>query len=67
MTKAMSEEKSEIKAPSADEVIDFLKANPKFLQKHPQAMDYLIPPKNGADKKVKDVMSFMVCKLKQYK
>ena len=63
MTKAMSEEKSEIKEPSAQEVIDFLKANPKFLQKYPQAMDYLIPPKNGTDKKVKDFMSFMVEKL----
>jgi uncharacterized protein YigA (DUF484 family) len=66
MTKAMSEEKSEIKAPSAEEVIDFLKANPKFLQKHPQAVDYLIPPKS-TDRKVKDFMSFMVEKLKQDK
>jgi len=66
MTKAMSEEKSEIKDLSAEEVIDFLKANPKFLQKNPQAVDYLIPPKS-TDRKVKDFMSFMVEKLKQDK
>jgi uncharacterized protein YigA (DUF484 family) len=67
MTQAMTENKDQNRKLSAEEVIDFLKANPKFLQANPGAMDYLIPPKNGTDKKVKDFMSFMVEKLKQDK
>ena len=66
MTKAMTEQKSDTKAPSAQDVIDFLKANPKFLQQNPQAVDFLVPPKS-TDRKVKDFMSFMVEKLKQDK
>ena len=66
MTKAMTEQKSDTKAPSAQDVIDFLKANPKFLQQNPNAVDFLVPPKS-TDRKVKDFMSFMVEKLKQDK
>ncbi len=67
MSKSMTDRKEDSKQPSAQEVIAFLKANPKFLQQNPGAVDYLVPPKNGADKKVKDFMSFMVEKLKQDK
>ena len=63
----MSEAMTEIDQPiTADDVVAFLKANPKFLAQNPGAMDYLIPPKS-TDRKVKDFMSFMVEKLKQDK
>lgn len=51
---------------TAADVVAFLKANPKFLQQNPGAVDYLIPPKS-TDRKVKDFMSFMVERLKQDK
>lgn len=50
-----------------DDVIAFLKANPKFLQNHPQACDYLIPPKAVDGKKVADFQSFMIQRLKDDK
>ncbi len=65
----MSDVMSEIEKPpvlNAEEIIAYLKANPKFLQQNPGAVDYLIPPKS-ADRKVKDFMSFMVERLKQDK
>ncbi len=64
MSDAMTQSKND--TPTAQEVLAFLKANPKFLQQHPNAVDYLVPPKS-ADKKVKDFMSFMVERLKQDK
>lgn len=51
----------------ADDVIAFLKANPRFLSDHPQAMDYLVPPKQGDGRKVKDFTSFMIERLKSDK
>ena len=50
-----------------EDVLDYLKQNPKFLQKNPDACDYLIPPKNGADKNIKDFQSFMIARLKSDK
>ena len=52
---------------SAAEVIDFLRANPKFLQQHPEACDFLVPPKNGTGKNVSDFQSFMIKRLKDDK
>lgn len=49
---------------SDDEVIAFLKANPKFLQDNPEACDFLIPPRQGDGRKVKDFTSFMIERLK---
>ncbi len=50
---------------SSDEVLEFLKQNPKFLAQNPSAMDYLVPPKaQSAGKNVRDFMSFMVERLK---
>ncbi len=53
--------------PDADDVIAFLKANPRFLSDNPTAMDYLIPPKQGDGRKVKDFTSFMIERLKSDK
>jgi uncharacterized protein YigA (DUF484 family) len=56
---------------SADEVIAYLRDNPKFLQKNPQACDLLIPPKTGnkkdGTKNVADFQSFMIDRLKSDK
>lgn len=50
-----------------EDVIEFLRANPKFLQKNPEACDLLIPPKNGGGKNVADFQSFMIERLKDDK
>ena len=52
---------------SADDVIAFLKDNPKFLQNNPDVCDLLIPPQNGDGKKVADFQSFMIERLKSDK
>ncbi len=49
------------------EVIEFLQANPKFLQQNPEACDFLIPPKGGNGKNVADFQSFMIERLKDDK
>lgn len=49
------------------EVIEFLQANPKFLQQNPEACDFLIPPKSGNGKNVADFQSFMIARLKNDK
>lgn len=58
-----------MKAPMDDElsddaVIAFLKANPAFLQDNPDVCDFLIPPKQGDGRKVKDFQSYMIERLK---
>jgi uncharacterized protein len=47
------------------DVIDYLKSHPKFLQKNPDAVDYLLPPKDTANgRHVVDFQHYMVEKLK---
>ncbi len=50
---------------TADDVLEFLKKNPKFLAQNPAAVDLLTPSKG--DRKVKDFQSFMIERLKQDK
>jgi hypothetical protein len=56
---------------SPDDVIAFLRENPKFLSQNPEACDLLVPPKNGANadagKNVSDFQSFMIKRLKDDK
>lgn len=66
MSKTMTETKNPPTL-GAQEVLDYLKKNPSFLQQHPQAVDYLTPPKSEAGKNVRDFMSFMVERLKSDK
>ena len=48
-----------------EDVIAFLKANPKFLQKNPDIIDYLVPPKDkSGGKGVADFNHYMLQKLK---
>lgn len=65
MTKARAdmEEENDI---TADDVLAYLKANPKFLSQNPHAVDYLSPPKS-ADRKIKDFQSFVIDRLKKDK
>lgn len=50
-----------------EDVLAFLKDNPNFLQRHPEACDLLIPPQAGDGKKVADFQSFMIKRLKDDK
>lgn len=50
-----------------EDVLAFLKENPKFLQQNPDACNFLIPPKNSDDKNVADFQSFMIQRLKDDK
>lgn len=58
---------TEDKSLDPEEVIAFLRANPKFLQKNPEACDLLVPPKSDAGKNVADFQSFMIKRLKDDK
>lgn len=52
---------------STEEVIAFLRDNPKFLQQNPEVCDFLVPPQNGDGRKVKDFQSFLIQRLKNDK
>ena len=36
--------------PTAEDILEYLKDNPKFLEKNPTACDFLIPPKAATEK-----------------
>ncbi len=47
------------------DIINYLKSNPKFLQKNPDVIDYLLPPKDSSNgRRVVDFSHYMVEKLK---
>lgn len=47
------------------DIIDYLKSNPKFLQKNPDVIDYILPPKDKSNgRRVVDFNHYMVEKLK---
>jgi uncharacterized protein YigA (DUF484 family) len=59
---------SQDKIMNEQDIIDYLKSNPKFLQKNPDAVDYLLPPKDTANgRRVVDFQHYMVEKLKSDK
>ena len=62
MTKSSDTDTSK-KDTTAQDVIDFLRKNPKFLQQNPQAVDLLHPPA-AKEKGVADFQSFMIQRLK---
>lgn len=48
-----------------DEILDWLKANPKFLARNPEAIEFLVPPtRKDNDRKVADFQSYMIRRLK---
>lgn len=67
----MSDVLSEIEKPqakaapiAAHDVLEFLRKNPTFLQKHPEGLDYLIPPGVTSGKGVADFQNYMIQRLK---
>ena len=55
----------------ADDVIAWLKPHPDFLQRNPDIVDILMPPRNedapGGKRKVADFQSYMIARLKDAK
>ncbi len=49
------------------DIIEWLKANPAFLQKNPEACEFLIPPKENKGRGVADFQHYMVQRLKKDK
>ena len=49
---------------TAEDVLDYLRDHPHFLQKHPEAVDLLVPPKAGQGKGVADFQTYMIQRLK---
>jgi uncharacterized protein YigA (DUF484 family) len=49
---------------TAEDVLLYLKDNPKFLQQHPEAVDLLVPPKLKAEKGIADFQTYMIKRLK---
>ncbi len=47
-----------------DDIIDWLKANPHFLQKNPDLCDVLVPPKQKSGKGVADFQAYLIERLK---
>lgn len=56
--------KSAPQAITVDEVLSYLKTNPSFLKDHPEACDYLVPPKPAHGKGVADFQTYMIERLK---
>lgn len=52
---------------SDNDVLEWLKANPEFLQRHPDACEYLVPPKENLGRGIADFQHYMVQRLKQDK
>jgi uncharacterized protein YigA (DUF484 family) len=52
---------------SAHDVLEFLKKTPSFLEKHPEGLDYLIPPGATGGKGVADFQNYMIQRLKSDK
>jgi len=53
---------------TADDVVEYLKSHPEFLQKHPDACDHLLPPKDtSSGRGIADFQHYMVQRLKKDK
>jgi uncharacterized protein YigA (DUF484 family) len=52
---------------TSEDVIAYLRENPKFLQTHPEALDLLIPPKAAQGKGIADFQTYMIDRLKAAK
>jgi uncharacterized protein YigA (DUF484 family) len=61
MSDAMTEDKTLI---TAQDVLTYLRTHPKFLITHPEACEFLTPPKSGAGRNVADFQNFMIQRLK---
>jgi len=48
----------------ADDITQWLKLHPEFLQKNPDVIQYLIPPKQQNGKGIADFQTYMIERLK---
>ena len=49
------------------DILEYLKQNPEFLKKNPEACDLLVPPAEHNGRKIKDFQSYMIERLKSDK
>lgn len=62
MSQTMTDEKPVL---TDDDILEWLKANPKFLSRNPDAAEFLVPPRRvNNDRKVADFQSYMIQRLK---
>lgn len=56
---------TDTKSLTDDDVLEFLRANPNFLVRNPEAVDFLLPPKSvDGGRKVADFQSYLIDRLK---
>lgn len=61
----MSQTMTEDTPLSDDDILDWLRKNPQFLSRNPDAAEYLVPPRRvNNDRKVADFQSYMIQRLK---
>ncbi len=65
MTNSMTDKQDPPIQLSADDVVTWLRDNPDFLNRHPEACDLLHPPRAHTDKGVVDFQQFMVRRLRE--
>lgn len=61
----MTDTKNPKDALNEKDILAWLKANPTFLQRHPDILDHLVPPKENMGKGVADFQHYMVQRLKK--
>jgi uncharacterized protein YigA (DUF484 family) len=67
MSDSKMAERPPLQSLTTEQVLAFLRDNPKFLQQHPEALDTLAPPKAETGKGVADFQSYMINRLKSAK
>jgi uncharacterized protein len=63
----MAPKKDDTFTTTSEDVIAYLRENPKFLQANPEAVDLLIPPKAASGKGIADFQTYMIDRLKKAK
>ncbi len=63
----MTDQKTPQSTPTEKDVVAWLKANPNFLQKYPDVLEHMVPPKEDMGRKVADFQHYMVQRLKKDK
>jgi len=53
------------RAPTAEDVADYLRRHPAFLEEHPELVDVLTPPAHSTGNNVVDMQNFMIERLRR--
>ncbi len=64
MSDAETNKKSNKNEVTPQDIKDFLKQNPRFLNQHPDAIDLILPPKGKREKGIADFQAYMIDRLK---